>query len=775
MVSNIWGRYVNCGVNARTFSDVGLTIRYEPNIFRYVQETTPPRLIRPILFSLFFVSGFCGLLYQVIWTRLAFASFGIITPVLSIVISVFMLGLAVGSWAGGKWIPLLTKKTRLSGAIFYALTEFLIGVGAFAVPRLFIFGNHLLFNAGQMNSFGYLSGSAGVLALSILPWCFFMGTTYPFMMAYIRETGARDPQSFSFLYVANVLGAMAGTFLTAVVFIEVLGFHQSLCLAAAGNFCIALTSAWLGIRQGQPKSSGELPPTTGEFSPTARPPVPFLRWILFATGFCAMAMEVVWTREFTPVLKTQVYSFAAIVFAYLAATFVGSLLYRSHLQKNSPWPVAKLMAFLAVAVFLPIVIVDPRLVKMGWFMSLDPHSAILTLASICPFCGALGYLTPGLIDHYAGGDPKRAGTAYAINVTGCILGPVAASYILLPYMSERYALLLLGIPFFIFYFANWKALPAGLRLLSLTGSGVILVIALFFSEDFQIFATQHSQRMELRRDYAAAVVSVEESTGQKQILVNGIGMTVLTPVTKFMVHLPMAYHEGPPQSALIICFGMGTSYRSALSWGVDTTAVELIPDVPKAFAFYHANAAEVLRNPQGQIVIDDGRRFLGRTTNQYDVIVVDPPPPPEAAGSSLLYSTGMYELLKKHLKPHGIAQVWFPAGERLIAQGVVRSAYVTFPYVRCFPPLSPGVGIHILVSQEPIENLTPAQLVAKMPESAKADLLEWSPKPNPAAYLNEVVSNEIPVEQILNPNPDVKITDDDPLNEYYLLRRLGWF
>ena len=72
------------------------------------------RSIRRILFFLFFVSGFCGLLYQVIWTRIAFAAFGIITPVLSVVLSVFMLGLALGSAAGGRWIPALTRKTGLS-------------------------------------------------------------------------------------------------------------------------------------------------------------------------------------------------------------------------------------------------------------------------------------------------------------------------------------------------------------------------------------------------------------------------------------------------------------------------------------------------------------------------------------------------------------------------------------------------------------------------------------------------------------------------------------
>src|ERR1017187_4827311 len=73
---------------------------------------------RRVLFFLFFLSGFASLVYQVVWTRMAFASFGIITPVLSVVLSVFMLGLAVGSWAGGRWIPVLTKRTGFSASFF---------------------------------------------------------------------------------------------------------------------------------------------------------------------------------------------------------------------------------------------------------------------------------------------------------------------------------------------------------------------------------------------------------------------------------------------------------------------------------------------------------------------------------------------------------------------------------------------------------------------------------------------------------------------------------
>jgi spermidine synthase len=750
--------------------------------FLRVQEALPPRFIRPILFLLFFVSGFCGLLYQVIWTRMAFASFGIIMPVLSVVLSVFMLGLSLGSAAGGKWIPVLVRRTRLSAAIFYALAECIIGVGAFAVPKLFDAGSAILLSAGQMNSTGYLFSSALVLALSILPFCFFMGTTFPFMMAYIRESENPDTQSFSFLYTANVLGAMGGTFLTAIVFVEMFGFQETLHIAATGNFCIALASLALGARQKSIMARMPEKETSAvwiEMEPPARPQIPFLRWILFSTGFCAMAMEVVWTRLFTPVLKTQVYSFALIVFAYLGATFAGSLWYRHHLKKNAAWSVPKLMAILILAVFLPLVITDPRLVKMSWLYNEDNSSAILTLLSICPFCAALGYLTPGLVDDYSRGNPARAGAAYAINVTGCIVGPLVASYLLLPEMSERYALILLGLPFFAFYFAGWKSLSSLPRIFGSLGAVAIAVYALFFAHDFQDLVASRAAKMEVRRDYAAEVISFDQPGNLpwlgKSLLVNGIGMTKLTPVTKFMVHLPLALHQGTPQSALIICFGMGTSYRSALSWGIDTTAVELVPAVPQAFGFYHADAAEVLQNPKGRIVIDDGRRFLKRTRDKYDLIVIDPPPPVEAAGSSLLYSTEMYTLLKEHLKPHGIVQVWYPGGpDPLVLQAIVRSATASFPHVRCFISIE-GWGVHILASEDPIEVPTAAQLVARMPDRAKNDLLEWSQSGNLTTHVSAVLSREVAAKDILNTNSQAQITDDDPLNEYFLLRRHGLF
>src|SRR6185437_665785 len=324
----------------------------------------------------FFVSGFCSLVYQVVWTRLAFASFGIITPVLSVVISVFMLGLSLGSWAGGKFIAGMVRRTKFSAATFYAGAEFMIGLSAFVVPKSFALGERMLLSSGGGNSFQYLSLSALVLALSILPWCVFMGATFPLMMAYIRTREDAATDSFSYLYVANVLGAMAGTFLTAVVYSELFGFHDTLRIAAAGNFIIALGSLALGARQRhQPGDEAAIESKTLLDRPPSglvgSPSMGVIKWILFSTGFCSMAMEVVWTRIFTPVLKTQVYSFAAIVFVYLGATLAGSLLYRRHLKAGKGWSTPVLIVLLVISAFLPIPAADPRFVTMD--LNFVPH------------------------------------------------------------------------------------------------------------------------------------------------------------------------------------------------------------------------------------------------------------------------------------------------------------------------------------------------------------------------------------------------------------------
>ena len=67
--------------------------------------------------------------------------------------------------------------------------------------------------------------------------------------------------------------------------------------------------------------------------------------------------------------------------------------------------------------------------------------ALRVVLGIAPFSGILGFVTPMLVDRWSAGDPSKAGSAYAVNVMGCILGPLLSGFVLLPLIGERWALL----------------------------------------------------------------------------------------------------------------------------------------------------------------------------------------------------------------------------------------------------------------------------------------------------------------------------------------------
>ncbi len=403
-------------------------------------------------------------------------------------------------------------------------------------------------------------------------------------------------------------------------------------------------------------------------------------------------------------MSSVVYTFAAILGGYLAATFLGSALYRR-------WP------------------------------------------------------------RRAGGDPRRVGSAYALNVLGCIVGPLLAGFGLLPWLGEGGALaglavLLVGAGAAGASRADPRE-PRRAGALWLLGAGGLVVLALSTSRSFESMAPQAV----VRRDATAAVAAYGEGMG-RGILVNGIGITHLTPITKMMAHLPLAFRAEPARSALILCFGMGTSYRSSLSWGIRTTAVELVPSVPPLFGFFHEDAETLLASPFGRIVVDDGRRFVERSSEVYDIVIVDPPPPVQAAGSSLLYSREFYELLRRRLDSRGIVQQWIPGGEPIVVASLIKAVMETFPHVRGFRSVE-GWGYHLLASAAPIPPLSAEALAARLPERAARDLTEWGPYPTAVEQFAAVLSRELPLAEIVPPAVPA-LTDDRPLNEYYFLRlKLG--
>ena len=711
----------------------------------------------PWLFLFFFISGFCSILYELVWLRLAMAGFGVTTALVSIVLSTFMAGLGLGSWVSGRAL----RKSAISGAAalrVYALTEFLIGVSALAVPRLLLTGRQLIERAGVSSSLEYYLASGAWLALALVPWCACMGATIPVGMQAIRARFREEsPRGFSYLYLANVLGATAGATIPLLI-IEVWGFSGTLRTGAVLNGLLAVSATLMSFRR-----SGDRPetvPAVAAASSADKPPASLLT-LLFTTGLTSMGMEVVWIREFTPYLTTVVYAFAAILGLYLLATFAGSKIYRRWSARHQQEP-PTVWILLGVLALLPLVMASPKI---------HLWRTVRVVFGIAPFCGVLGFVTPMLVDRWSRGDPDRAGGAYAVNVTGCILGPLLAGFVLLPFLSERWVLVILALPWLVLGLQPmWSSPPAGQiaprRLPVAVGLLALALIAT--SKDYE----SRFHHRAVRRDSTATVIATGEGM-KRLLLVNGVGITQLGPETKMMAHLPLASLDHPPRNALVICFGMGTTYRSLLSWNIPTTAVELVPSVPKLLWFFHEDAPQLLHSQLSHVVIDDGRRYLETTAEQYDVITIDPPPPVEAAGSSLLYSKEFYATLKQRLRAGGILQQWLPAGDAVVRASVARALRESFPYVREFVENPKGRwGMHFLASMEPPHNWTAAELAHHMPASAAKDLVEWGPEADAEHQFAALLKNEALLDDLIAGSPETPaLQDDRPLNEYYLLRR----
>jgi predicted membrane-bound spermidine synthase len=727
-----------------------------------VQNHPSQKVFREVFLSLFFISGFCSVLYELVWLRLSIAEFGVTTAMVSIVLSVFMAGLGAGSWASGAWIRRYGDSLRIPALRLYALLELLIGGSGIVVPYELNWGRSLLERLDLSSSSAYYFASGVWVACALIPWCALMGATIPIGMRATRQTMPRETErSFSYLYTANVAGAVVGTVVPLLV-IELLGFHRTLWVGAACNSCIATAALMLSRSSSSESGSESAEPLA---SPIARPTEngKGITVLLFLTGLTSMGMEVVWVRQFTPYLGTVVYAFGGILCVYLAATFAGSRIYRRWSARH-PLDSCKesplMWTLLAVASLLPLVMSSA---------DLDLTKSVRIALGIAPFTGLLGFLTPMLVDRRSGGDPGIAGRAYAVNVLGCILGPLLAGFLLLPNLSERWSLVVLSLPWFIF---GLRALRPGFGPVARSASYALLPLAGLMIFSGKGYDESYPQQQVLR-DSTATVIAAGSGM-DKELLVNGYGMTSLTPITKMMAHFPLAFLDRPPQNALDVCFGMGTTFRSLLSWKIQTTAVELVPSVPRLFNYFHSDGGDLLRSPLAHVVIDDGRRYLERTPQSYDLITVDPPPPVEAAGSSLLYSEEFYAVARKRLRQGGILAQWFPEGDAEDFAAVARALRNSFPYVRVFGSVD-GWGLHFLASEQPIPVLSAEELQRRVPAGAVADLTEWdSPGGSAAAFrdFDTVLQNEIPIETVIGKSPATpSLRDDRPINEYYALRR----
>jgi predicted membrane-bound spermidine synthase len=516
------------------------------------------------LFLFFCVSGFCSILYEVIWLRLAMANFGVTSALVSIVLSVFMAGLGLGAWASGSIIRKCGDHLKGSALNWYALTELLIGVSAILVPHQLTLGRSLLERFGVSSSAGYYLASGIWIALTLIPWCACMGATIPVAMLAIRSRYSSEAQrSFSYLYAANVLGATLGTTLPLLL-IELYGFHGTLKIGALLNGLLAATAiavgrSWPATQYVASQGTSYGPALRPSGSPPVALPSRRLLALLFISGLTSMGAEIVWIRQFTPYVGTMVYAFACILGVYLISTFVGSWLYR---RQSSYGTVnfAVLWTLLGLATVLPLVTADPGLNLWQDAPQLKfVMGAVRVLLGIAPFCGLLGFVTPMLVDRWSGGDPNKAGGSYAVNIGGCIIGPLLAGFLFLPYINERWVLFAFSLPWLIVAFnPGWwtpqqqdETEGRARKFKAHYAVAAVAVALVLMTKSFESRFPHHV----ILRDSTAT--SMAQGTGfMKDLRVNGVGMTGLSPVTKMMAHLPLAFLDHPPRMP----------WWSALAW-----------------------------------------------------------------------------------------------------------------------------------------------------------------------------------------------------------------
>src|SRR5277367_643633 len=151
-------------------------------------------------FVFFLVSGFCSILYEIVWLRLSMAQFGVTTALVSIVLSMFMAGLGLGSWGSGRLVRHYGDRAGVLGLSLYALAEFLIGISALLVPLQLRLGRVLLERTGLPSSGAYYLGSGVWIALTLVPWCACMGATIPWRWSRLRTTSRKNRQVRSAIY-----------------------------------------------------------------------------------------------------------------------------------------------------------------------------------------------------------------------------------------------------------------------------------------------------------------------------------------------------------------------------------------------------------------------------------------------------------------------------------------------------------------------------------------------------------------------------------------------
>jgi spermidine synthase len=645
-----------------------------------------------LYYLLFFLSGFPALLYQIVWQSALFTIYGTNIESVTIIVTVFMLGLGLGSLAGGK----LSIRSGLPLLRVFGLIE--LGIGAFGVVSLNAFHLVASFTTGASTL-----ETGGVTFLLLLIPTLLMGGTLPLLVGhFVRQTG-NVGESVGLLYSANTFGSAVACFAAALFIMRALGQSGSLRLAALFNVTVGVTALLIQARRSSALAAiPSLVPDPVPFSGS----VPFGLSISLAAaaGFISLAYEIIWYRLYSFASGGAATCFAQLLGAYLTGIAYGSLTVRDLCRKKLRHDVRRTLNTAAVVMVWANVVgflLGPALGRSAAYVRYS-----LTFPLVFIGASLLGAVFP-LLSH-AAIDPERRNVGVGIsylylgNIVGSVLGSFVVGFILMDYLPTRTisaVLLASGAALAVILAVTMRPIKFTAALVT----GLAVSVALIWCSEPLFFGMY--ERLLLRGDYTPGfrfLRQIENRSGviavTKDGTVFGGGVydgrfnTNLVNDTNGIVRAyAIASFHPSPKRVLMVGLSSG-SWAQVIANHPQVEKLTIIEINPGYLQLIPTNptVASLLHNPKVEIIVDDGRRWLVHNPEKrFDLVVSNTSFHWRAHVSNLL-SIEFLRLIRSHLNPGGIHFYNTTFSEEALLTGATE-----FPY-------SLRVGNFLAVSDDPI-------------------------------------------------------------------------
>ncbi|MBI5179750.1 MAG: spermidine synthase [Nitrospinae bacterium] len=631
-------------------------------------------------------------MYESIWTHYLKLFLGHAAYAQTLVLALFMGGLAAGAWLAGKWSQKI--KNPLAA---YALVEFILGVWGWAFHYEYVAATAFAYDSVlpalpspfSVGVFQYLLSAALILPQTIL-----LGSTFPLISAALMRAFPQTVgYSLSMLYFTNSLGGAAGIIASGFLLVPRFGLPGTLLAAALLNGGAGF-GAWLVSRGSE--SPALIPKEGAEKNGTTALRTVFLA-AAFVTGASSFMYEVGWLRMLSLVLGASTHAFELMVGAFILGLAFGGFWIRKRIDAIADKTafagyVQIAMGLLALAT-LPVYShsfeVMAGIIKNlpktgGGYIAFNAASHLIAAAVMVPAALCAGMTLPLFTAALVSGGhgEKSIGEIYAFNTAGAIAGVAFAIYLGMPLLGLK-GLCLAGAALdavlgcFLLYFAGRSRRGAS-ALAAFMAAGLAAVVAVPFKAETLASGVyrngspsiDQSERIVFHKDGRTATVTLmQDANGTLTVATNGkpdasINILPGSPPSSdestqtLLGALPLLFNPGA-ESAVNIGMGSGFTTRVLLaSPSLHTVeTIEIEPAMVEAARRYRAVAAQSFDDPRSHIHLGDAKAYFARNRRTYDVIVSEPSNP-WVSGVSGLFSKEFYSLVSRNLNPGGIYVQW---------------------------------------------------------------------------------------------------------------------